>query len=39
MNSYQFIHIESFALTPKKNSKRRSAESVLRECAREIDSS
>ena len=33
-NSYQFIHFETYADVPRKNSKRPSAEAVARECQR-----
>jgi len=33
-NSYQFLHLETFALKPRKNTKRPSAEAVARECQR-----
>lgn len=37
-NSYQFIHLETYADRPQKNSKRPSLEAVARECQREEDS-
>ncbi|MEI4550341.1 plasmid recombination protein [Pseudoalteromonas spongiae] len=37
-NSYQFIHLETYADTPQKNSKRPSLEAVARECQREEES-
>lgn len=33
-NSYQFLHLETYALKPRKNTKRPSASSIARECQR-----